>query len=143
MTASLLAGDRIARRGRLFIHEGLYVGGGYVMDNEIGRGVRLVPFEAFAHGRVVRLISRPQRHEVPSILARARASLGTPYSLFFFFNCEDFVSEATTGLAESPTRRRTVLGVLLLAALLGWGLVSAHQRRHARRSQRTQLALAQ
>ena len=91
-------------------HPGIYVGGGFVIDNSSKRGgVFRVTIETFRDGRELRNHGLIGGLSADQIVQNAYAALGKDYD-FFLFNCKDFVREA---------RGQELLTLLIKAGVTG------------------------
>lgn len=122
---SILPGDVIQTPGIAGTqHLGVYVGRDFigrrwVIHNAKHDRVKLDIIEDFSSGLQVTLATRAVGgiSERKAILERARRLLGRPYDLVAF-NCEHFVTYATTGEAFSPQLRCCMAGILLATIVI-------------------------
>lgn len=111
-----LAGDIL----RVGLHEGLYVGKGWVIHADKTVGVTYATFTEFCVGGVPEIASRAgSRDEALQRIHAAESALGTPYNLLNA-NCQHLTSFAKDGVPASRTVR-SIVTVAALAWLFGRG----------------------
>jgi len=75
-------------------HPGIYVGGGFVIDNsQRDNGVKRIPMEVFRGGRKLRYHGFSGSLSPEQVVENAYAAIGQAYD-FYLFNCKDFVRMA-------------------------------------------------
>ena len=84
-------------------------------------GVVVTDLAQFADDQLVFLHRRPLPAQIPEILARVDANIGSPYHLFAQ-NCEHFASFVFTGRAESTSIKTA--GALTVASIIAFGLLN-------------------
>ena len=111
----LKIGDRLVRtKGGVFSkHHVLYMGywnnQHLIAENQIGFGVRYLPLLTFLNeGKLIRVeYNNLNENSQTEVISRVNGKCGTKYSLFNY-NCEHFVNEILTGIAESKQIKNAV-----------------------------------
>jgi hypothetical protein len=115
---------RVVRASSAWVHEGIYLGGGYVIHVEYGGFVEIVTLAEFAQGGVPEVANGAQgREDAEMRVARAMQRLGQPYHPVSF-NCQHLCNEANTGRAYS----QTVTGVVVLGFVGGIMALAGRKR---------------
>jgi hypothetical protein len=126
----LSIGDRLLRtKGGIFsthhvLYMGFWNGQHLVAENQSGYGVRYITLSHFlSEGKLeeVQYNNFPESTQI-ELIRRVNSKIGTPYDLLTY-NCEHFVNQMLTGIAESKQIQNTIslvgLGVLLYALAFG------------------------
>ncbi|AXG71000.1 lecithin retinol acyltransferase [Kordia sp. SMS9] len=125
----LRIGDRIVRTkgGILSKHHVLYVGfwdnQHLIAENQLGFGVRYITLNQFlSEGQIERIeYYNYNEQSQAKIINRINKKIGTKYSLLDY-NCEHFVNEILTGIAESKQiKTGIILGIGVTLCLLAFG----------------------
>lgn len=111
----LKIGDRLVRtKGGMFSkHHVLYMGywnnQHLIAENQLGFGVRYLSLLTFLNeGRLIRVeYNNLNENSQTEVISRVNGKCGTKYSLFNY-NCEHFVNEVLTGIAESKQIKNAV-----------------------------------
>jgi Lecithin retinol acyltransferase len=124
----LKIGDRLVRTkgGILSKHHVLYAGfwndNHLIAENQIGFGVRYITLDQFLNEGKLNRVEYNNYNETSQIeiINRINKKVDTGYSLLEY-NCEHFVNEILTGIAESKQiKNGLVLGVGLTLGLLAF-----------------------
>ena len=125
----LKIGDRIVRTkgGILSKHHVLYAGfwdnQHLIAENQLGFGVRYITLDKFLNeGQIERTeYYNYDEQSQTEIINRINKKVGTEYSLLDY-NCEHFVNEVLTGIAESKQIKTGIaLGIGVTLCLLAFG----------------------
>jgi hypothetical protein len=136
--SALSPGDHICvrRRGGLYTHHGVYVGGGNVIHYSDAEGLRHksaarvveTTLEEFCAGGELRLVPHRHRSDPLESVRRARESLTRGEYSLPRNNCEHFATWCVTGRRKSGQVRRAVATVGVVVAAVGTTLIGRRSR---------------
>ncbi|MBQ9275469.1 MAG: lecithin retinol acyltransferase family protein [Succinivibrio sp.] len=122
-------GTHLVARRLMYLHHGIYVGQGQVIENILDDGIVRVSLQDFAEGQRLGVIEHPHRRFSPEQSARrAESQLGESSYNLLFRNCEHFVNWCIEGVAQSAQVRDYAAGAALAAGVTGAVLLQLSSR---------------
>lgn len=122
-------GTHLVAHRLMYLHHGIYVGQGQVIENILDDGIVKVSLQDFAEGQRLGVIEHPHRRFSPEQSARrAESQLGESSYNLLFRNCEHFVNWCIEGVAQSSQVRDYAAGAALAAGVTGAVLLQLASR---------------